>query len=122
MIRRPPRSTLFPYTTLFRSRRRRQRARQALLRAVAPGDRSDERLARDADTEGAPERDEGPETRQHLHVPLVPRHRLVAEEPEPGIEHDMLVGDPRPPRPLPSAREQRLPASHGAGPGRRGPR
>src|SRR5260370_25030098 len=24
MIRRPPRSTLFPYTTLFRSRRRRQ--------------------------------------------------------------------------------------------------
>src|SRR3712207_8516781 len=26
MIRRPPRSTLFPYTTLFRSRRRRQPA------------------------------------------------------------------------------------------------
>src|SRR2546430_8333829 len=25
MIRRPPRSTLFPYTTLFRSRRRRDR-------------------------------------------------------------------------------------------------
>src|SRR5690349_24254977 len=27
MIRRPPSSTLFPYTTLFRSRRRRLRAR-----------------------------------------------------------------------------------------------
>src|SRR2546427_8593318 len=27
MIRRPPRSTLFPYTTLFRSRRRRRQAR-----------------------------------------------------------------------------------------------
>src|SRR3712207_6850983 len=27
MIRRPPRSTLFPYTTLFRSRRRRGAAR-----------------------------------------------------------------------------------------------
>src|SRR3712207_8141590 len=27
MIRRPPRSTLFPYTTLFRSRRRRRAAR-----------------------------------------------------------------------------------------------
>src|SRR5258705_3697553 len=27
MIRRPPRSTLFPYTTLFRSRSRRRRAR-----------------------------------------------------------------------------------------------
>src|SRR5256885_5860713 len=33
MIRRPPRSTLFPYTTLFRSlRRRRARDRRALLR------------------------------------------------------------------------------------------
>src|SRR5215217_9253531 len=28
MIRRPPRSTLFPYTTLFRSRRRRDAPRQ----------------------------------------------------------------------------------------------
>src|SRR2546430_10606749 len=28
MIRRPPRSTLFPYTTLFRSRLRREVARQ----------------------------------------------------------------------------------------------
>src|SRR3712207_7749461 len=28
MIRRPPRSTLFPYTTLFRSLRKRPRARQ----------------------------------------------------------------------------------------------
>src|SRR3712207_9260010 len=31
MIRRPPRSTLFPYTTLFRSRARRERA-LALIR------------------------------------------------------------------------------------------
>src|SRR5258707_3445278 len=52
MIRRPPRSTLFPYTTLFRSRpthhwsRRRRRKKVPLLRAiwvarppgVAPGD------------------------------------------------------------------------------------
>src|SRR5256885_8246511 len=29
MIRRPPRSTLFPYTTLFRSHRRRQCPRRA---------------------------------------------------------------------------------------------
>src|SRR5438132_4597926 len=34
MCRRPPRSTLFPYTTLFRSRGRAPRARVA---AVAPG-------------------------------------------------------------------------------------
>src|SRR2546422_480280 len=32
MIRRPPRSTLFPYTTLFRSRGRRARDRRADLR------------------------------------------------------------------------------------------
>src|SRR3712207_7870520 len=35
MIRRPPRSTLFPYTTLFRSRGGRQAARRR-LRAVEP--------------------------------------------------------------------------------------
>src|SRR3989454_5849967 len=34
MIRRPPRSTLFPYTTLFRSR---GRPRQARRRQPAPG-------------------------------------------------------------------------------------
>src|SRR2546427_9194902 len=32
MIRRPPRSTLFPYTTLFRSRRARGHVRRADLR------------------------------------------------------------------------------------------
>src|SRR5258705_10004821 len=51
MIRRPPRSTLFPYTTLFRSgrrARRRDRARGGAggcLRCgacVGPGDRSEE--------------------------------------------------------------------------------
>src|SRR2546427_1817735 len=41
MIRRPPRSTLFPYTTLFRSHRRQQVARAghagAQLQLRAPG-------------------------------------------------------------------------------------
>src|SRR3712207_8123983 len=36
MIRRPPRSTLFPYTTLFRSLRR-VRERDTVLRALWPG-------------------------------------------------------------------------------------
>src|SRR2546422_1764131 len=31
MIRRPPRSTLFPYTTLFRSQRREQRSRHGRI-------------------------------------------------------------------------------------------
>src|SRR3712207_8009808 len=35
MIRRPPRSTLFPYTTLFRSRGRRRRRRRGRRRLVA---------------------------------------------------------------------------------------
>src|SRR5256885_10060094 len=34
MIRRPPRSTLFPYTTLFRSRKWRARTRQIQKREV----------------------------------------------------------------------------------------
>src|SRR2546430_5881202 len=48
MIRRPPRSTLFPYTTLFRSHRPQHRARagqvhhQVPLAAEVPGARSEE--------------------------------------------------------------------------------
>src|SRR3712207_8566008 len=36
MIRRPPRSTLFPYTTLFRSRHDRRAAAGGAVRAVRP--------------------------------------------------------------------------------------
>src|SRR2546425_11432795 len=36
MIRRPPRSTLFPYTTLFRSRRRIRAPSSRILRAHPP--------------------------------------------------------------------------------------
>src|SRR5258707_3031670 len=39
MIRRPPRSTLFPYTTLFRSRKRHARLGHGLLRDPVPGGR-----------------------------------------------------------------------------------
>src|SRR5690348_17525549 len=42
MLRRPPRATLFPYTTLFRSRRggrRRQEARRPRLRREVPDPR-----------------------------------------------------------------------------------
>src|SRR5256885_6519154 len=49
MIRRPPRSTLFPYTTLFRSRhpRRGVRHREPARRRLPP------RVPRVADREGA---------------------------------------------------------------------
>src|SRR3712207_7791449 len=36
MIRRPPRSTLFPYTTLFRSRRKDSRRRTSRSRSSTP--------------------------------------------------------------------------------------
>src|SRR5260370_26776454 len=49
MIRRPPRSTLFPYTTLFRSPAGRQarwmpgdRPREGPIAKIAPHDRSEE--------------------------------------------------------------------------------
>src|SRR5690349_23415555 len=47
MIRRPPRSTLFPYTTLFRSRRGRSaRAARRRLRPCRRGESSRPRRAR----------------------------------------------------------------------------
>src|SRR3712207_7579864 len=50
MIRRPPRSTLFPYTTLFRSRGvPAQRVAQAL--GAAPGDERPQRHAAEEDHE-----------------------------------------------------------------------
>src|SRR2546430_8154925 len=61
MIRRPPRSTLFPYTTLFRSRRERHdRAdvQVAVRPAVeAPADAGGERVVDGRVTEGALEAD-----------------------------------------------------------------
>src|SRR5215203_6818107 len=42
MIRRPPRSTLFPYTTLFRSRGRAQQRWDAWQRPIASSSRSEE--------------------------------------------------------------------------------
>src|SRR5690349_24184256 len=46
MIRRPPRSTLFPYTTLFRSRPRRQRAERHHHQRVADREEGRPRLRR----------------------------------------------------------------------------
>src|SRR2546422_1796116 len=45
MIRRPPRSTLFPYTTLFRSRRRRERDHASVTPRTAGAYPRDARVA-----------------------------------------------------------------------------
>src|SRR2546422_7422859 len=54
MIRRPPRSTLFPYTTLFRSRHRRAATRGG---ARAPRGRGRRAAIRDDDRQRGGERD-----------------------------------------------------------------
>src|SRR5438034_8814378 len=46
MHRRPPRSTLFPYTTLFRSRLRGGQHRRGLSRSLIPGELRGGRRAR----------------------------------------------------------------------------
>src|SRR2546429_2849960 len=72
MIRRPPRSTLFPYTTLFRSRRRPRAAARGLEGGTAqgvlrPGTGCAQRAARARGAEGlraarrAPDRGESAE-------------------------------------------------------------
>src|SRR3712207_2501124 len=92
MIRRPPRSTLFPYTTLFRSG---QLARMMIpaavelgieLRVLAEAENSSARLAatavgdyRDADTVLAFARTVDVVTFDHEHVPQSVLQRMVAE-------------------------------------------
>src|SRR3712207_7108688 len=69
MIRRPPRSTLFPYTTLFRSRVGDDDPRRVLLTGLHPADLGDEavgdvevggggrdRVSADAGLAGLPDR------------------------------------------------------------------
>src|SRR2546427_12875086 len=67
MIRRPPRSTLFPYTTLFRSHGDgRDRVREGHERRIEqPGDPPDH-----------PQSDERRKHKHEQHRPVVDRHRL----------------------------------------------
>src|SRR2546430_3952649 len=75
MIRRPPRSTLFPYTTLFRSRdqghRHHRQARGPGAKARSPGDAAGGRRARPREQEGRAARQGGrrAHAREVQHVP-----------------------------------------------------
>src|SRR3712207_9400271 len=89
MIRRPPRSTLFPYTTLFRSRLERAQHEDAHAREERPVDLERRVLGRRAD-----ERD-----RARLHVReesvllrLVQPMDLVGEEDRPAAEGAAVLG------------------------------
>src|SRR3712207_1790785 len=78
MIRRPPRSTLFPYTTLFRSRP--QRVRAALVRPARdrrlesrPAGGVDVHVGRDVDAARPRRFDDAPH-RVHQHTPRSEEH------------------------------------------------
>src|SRR3712207_8866501 len=66
MIRRPPRSTLFPYTTLFRSRRRPPGARRARRRDRPCGGRAGARARRTLTATHPPAWDRGHRARLAL--------------------------------------------------------
>src|SRR2546422_2564180 len=108
MIRRPPRSTLFPYTTLFRSllvARRLTRPISALTRGVArvaAGDLSQELPVRSRDevgqlTRAFNEMGAGPPQRGLLRHPL-------RRYPLPGGGETPLETPPRPPARRPQTR------------------
>src|SRR3712207_7504158 len=61
MIRRPPRSTLFPYTTLFRSRERRPAGEHGLGQVDDADDRAVAAVVQPqlADPAGGPDREHG---------------------------------------------------------------
>src|SRR4051812_49691132 len=101
MIRRPPRSTLFPYTTLFRSRR------QSCLRSRrVPG-------TRQADRPGATSRSEEHTSELQSHVNLVCRLLLEKKKKETIITVTLPTSYPSAPRLLEEAQllAPRLPLS-----------
>src|SRR3712207_9375064 len=73
MIRRPPRSTLFPYTTLFRSLRRRRR-RHRHRQPRRPPDRPPRRLGPPPRRLGSPPRRLGPPPRDRKSTRLNSSH------------------------------------------------
>src|SRR2546429_1522420 len=72
MIRRPPRSTLFPYTTLFRSRNRTEEALARLPKAYGGAEPQLSRATRDLLEAADPERADRKSTRlnsSHGYIP-----------------------------------------------------
>src|SRR3712207_8730788 len=77
MIRRPPRSTLFPYTTLFRSRSRHDHGQQG----VQPPELIDYLVVRrEEDDRGNEQRGDDHREQDPLPAKLHPRQRVRSEE------------------------------------------
>src|SRR2546430_16889991 len=101
MIRRPPRSTLFPYTTLFRSHAQLRRLLGQEDRLPDPADPPDAEHARGADHRGhpAPQQAEG----HPIHEGGLDRGGPDREDPRHRLQQ------PAPPPPEPTKAEVRLP-------------
>src|SRR5882757_2058574 len=117
MIRRPPRSTLFPYTTLFRSRRpltwgRLNEAVAALYAGLGQeqppvfGDALTELLTQAAEAEAGAE--------LHNFLPLL---RPVDDTAEPDADQEMVLAPPAPLPPEPSSGRSTFRGLPGGAPG-----
>src|SRR5260370_17005759 len=91
MIRRPPRSTLFPYTTLFRSRARRSRGCRSCCPSGAVPASSRPR------SQGSRSEEHTSELQSHLNLVC----RLLLEKKKPLI---ILITTPAPARTLPTCK------------------
>src|SRR3712207_8042988 len=80
MIRRPPRSTLFPYTTLFRSRHQAGRRRSPRERRLHVEQRAEPRVVRDGRRRAAPGEGAGEEGAHHGVAPERVIRRRRSEE------------------------------------------
>src|SRR5947209_14046046 len=100
MIRRPPRSTLFPYTTLFRSLRRVERLEEALKTIRGPADQHDPFIA-----ERSEEHTSELQSRQYLVCRLllekkknnkntVSTRNQLQHQPDPKYKHKADHGEP----------------------------
>src|SRR2546425_3744939 len=98
MIRRPPRSTLFPYTTLFRS--------SFLLQRSRVGERADRDPERRRDRRAAGGRRSGEHTSElqslaYLVCRLLLEKKKKSTTPEAVVDLEVLAHDPRPGDPTP---------------------
>src|SRR5258708_10423546 len=92
MIRRPPRSTLFPYTTLFRSPPRRHQPQPPWPRQPCASVAASERLADESNTRARPARPQRRLVRSEEHTSELqsPDHlvcRLLLEKKKHELQH-----------------------------------
>src|SRR2546430_9017063 len=90
MIRRPPRSTLFPYTTLFRSELRKVLRQREVDVAIRPCTWNDERILRRAEAAGHPRSEEHTSELQSQSN-IVCRLLLEKKKKNEKITHDFFI-------------------------------